>query len=131
LTPSVVGYWHNVKLLLPFAPLGFAERSTPTKGVKHLLGQALDAGSKESKTFRWGSQFLVDAGATPSLLRLSRWTRTNSGALALPEQSRIILAGARLILSILGNGLCRPPLVGELRKSSLAGRHMKNLCQRC
>jgi len=61
---------------------------------------------------------------------LTRWTRANSGALALPEQSRDSLAGARSPLSILGNGLCRSPLLGELRKNSLAGRHMNFLALR-
>lgn len=68
--------------------------------------------------------FLFVAGAPLPSLRLSRWTRANSGALALPEQSRASLAGARSALAILGNGLCRSPRLGALRKNSLAGRHM-------
>jgi len=74
-----------------------------------------DAGAPRFSFRRWGSSLFT---------WLSRWTRANSGALALPEQSRILLAWARLILAILGNGLCRSPLVGELRKAPLAGRHM-------
>jgi hypothetical protein len=110
--------------------MGSAGRVSPKKGVKRRWGGPMTPEVKNENMTLGRQGFLVVAGATPSSLRLSRWTRANSGALGLPEQSRDSLAGARSSLSILGNGLCRSPLLGELRKNSLAGRHMNFLALR-